>query len=300
MKVFVLDSPKLNEIIYNMENQSRSSVIKIDSGEIVYYDDIVSIDDTNYYPLPKWGPVEGFRMMNEFVSDLKNPIVKQELKAVLKQGHGVFRKFKNTLKSAPEIEKIWYTFKKNEIKATVLNWYNQIREYAGLDIYENDQFDEDELLDFDFTIDKALLDDFKFIAEYDKAGFKELYSNYPVEILDDMYDRKRDGMVNESMFDNDLLFIARNPSGEMVGFVWAASYVLSEKFSGMDLLQLFVIPEYRGLGIGKKLLHTILEIYRSGDFDDFIVNCQGETSWLITYLELEGYKIASQELCFRL
>jgi len=298
MDVFVLDSSKLNEIMYNMENQNKESSIVISTGEILYTDDLKNSD---LYPLPKWGPVEGFRIMNEFVSDLKNPIVKQELKSVLNQGHGVFRKFKNVLKDSPEIERIWYSFKKDAIKSKVLNWYNQIREYAGLDLFSEDDFEEEQdLLDFDFIIEKGNIDEFDFVSKCDKKGFYELYSNYPEDVIQDMYNRKRDDMLNSSMFDSDFLFIAKNPAGESVGIVWAASYILGDSYQGMDLLQLYVTPEYRGLGIGKLLLNKILDEYKSGEFKDLIVNCQGKKSWLITYLELEGYNLASQELSFRI
>lgn len=301
MEVFILDSSKLNEIMYNMENQNKDSLIIISTGEIIYPTDGEKLDGDKLYPLPQWGPVEGFRIMNEFVSSLKNPIVKQDLKSVLNYGHGVFRKFKNVLKGSPEIERIWFSFKKDEIKTKVLNWYNQIREYAGLDLLKEGDFeDEKDLLDFDFTIIKAELSEFEFISVCDNRGFYELYSNYADDVILDMYNKKREGMLNESMFDNDFIFIAKNPTGERVGVVWAAGYTLCNSFSGMDLLQLYVIPEYRGLGIGKLLLNKILDEYRLGDYKDFIVNCQGKKSWLITYLELEGYKLAFQELSFRL
>ena len=299
MNVFNLDSSKLNELMYNMENQNKDSSVNITTGEIIY--DFDGTESEILYPLPKWGPVDGFRIMNEFVSSLKNPIVKEELKNVLNQGTGVFRKFKNVLKSSPEIEKVWYTFKKDEIKSKVLNWYNQIREYAGLSLYDYEDFEFDEdLLDFDFEITAGTDEDLDFILENDKLGFYELYSHYPIDVIDDIYLRKREGMLNTAMFSSDNIVIAKNPSGEKVGFVWTATFSLGKTYTGMDLLQLYVTPEYRGLGIGKTLLNSSLKEYKKGGYKDFIVNCQGQNSWLITYLELEGYKLQFQELIFRL
>ena len=298
MKVFDLDSSRLNEIMYNMENQTRNSSINITTGEIFY--DVDASGSDELYPLPKWGPVDGFRIMNEFVSTLKNPIVKDELQNVLNIGTGVFRKFKNVLKASPEVEKVWYSFKKDAIKAKVLGWYNQIREYAGLSLFvEEDLEFEEDLVDFDFTIDSGTSEDFKFISESDLEGFKELYSNYPSDAIEEMYARKRDGMIGESMFSSDFIYVAKNPAGDRVGFIWAAPFSLGSSYTGMDLLQLYVVPEYRGLGIGKYILNTLLKDFKNGDFNDLVVNCQGRSSWLISYLELEGYKIESQELVFR-
>jgi len=301
VEVFVLDSPKLNEIIYNMENQKKKSVILISTGEVLLSEELETVNGDNVYPLPEWGPVDGFRIMNEFVSSLKNPIVKEELKHVLNLGHGVFRKFKNVLKSSPEIEKLWYSYKRDEIKAKVLNWYNQIREYAGLELFENEDLEDDEdLLDFDFTVTSGNESDFDFIRELDSEGFIELYSNYPKDVAREIYNKKREGLFYDSMFDSDLIYTAQNASGEKVGFIWAANFSVLDSFYGMELLQLYVIPEYRGLGIGKLLLNKILQDFREGEYNEFQVSCQGRTSWLIKYLELEGYKIAFQELSFRL
>lgn len=300
MLVFDLDSSKLNEILYNMENQTKDCIVVIPTGEILSPEDSSNIDRNSTYPLPQWGPVDGFRIMNEFVSQLKNPVVKEELKAVLNSGHGVFRKYKNALKSTPEVEKLWFSFKKDQIKIKVLNWYNQIREYAGLEIYEDDGLNEaDELLGFDFILKKATPNSRERLLEWDWNGFAELYSNYPAKVVEEIYKQKRSGLLNESMFDSDIIITALNPSNDPVGFVWVTLFTLEGNFSGMDLIQLYVTPEYRGLGIGKMLLHKILEEYEQGEYKDLIINCQGDNSWLKTYLELEGFKLAFQELSFR-
>lgn len=301
MEIFILDSSKLNEILYSMENQNKESYIEIKSGIIHYCEKGKKLDlDQEIYPLPLWRPIEGFRIMNDFVFQLKNPIVKEELKQVLNSGHGVFRKFKNVLKSNSEIEKLWFSFKKSEMKIHVINWYNQVREYVGLELFsENDFEDEQDLLGFDFTIEKGNVDDFPFIAEGDKKGFTELYSHYPSDVIDDLYDQKRDQILNETIFDSDFIYIAKAPTGEDVGFAWATGFTLGDKFIVMELLQLYVIPEYRGLGIGKLLLNKILSEYREGGFKELIASCQKKSSWLINFLELENLILASQELCFR-
>ena len=299
MNVFILDNPKLNEVIYNMENQNLKSSINIISGEI--FVNKREGEDLKSYPLPKWGSVEGFRIMNEFVSNLKNPVLKGELQKVLDAGHGVFRKFKNVLKSSPEVEKLWYLYKKNEMKSTVISWYNQIRDYSGLEALKIIEIEDDEeLLNFDFTIYKGVVTDLDFVINNDKKGFFELYSNYPQDIAARIYSTKRANILDESIFTNDFIYIVKSPLGSNVGFVWAGEYLLGASFMALELLQLYVIPEYRGLGIGKLLLNKVLEINKSGEYKDFVVNCQGDNPWLINYLELEGYKKTFQELTFRM
>lgn len=299
--MFLLDSSKLNEILYSMENQNKESYVEIKSGIIHYIDrgqDLKIKEEV--YPLPVWRPIEGFRIMNDFVFHLKNPILKEELKQVLNSGHGVFRKFKNVLKNNPEVEKLWFTFKKSEMKTYVINWYNQIREYAGLELFsENDFEDEQDLLDFDFTVEKGDKKDYLFVVDGDKKGFYELYSHYPADVIEDLYYQKRESILIESLLENDFVYTAKAPTGENVGFAWATEYTLGDSYSVMELIQLYVIPEYRGLGIGKLLLNNILSDYKKGSFNEFIASCQRQSSWLINFLELESLSLVSQELCFR-
>lgn len=298
MEVFNLDKSKINEILYHMENQNQESCVEVSTGQIF---DITEkdINRSDYYPLAKWSPVEGFRVMNDFVFQLKNPILKDELTRVLNSGHGVFRKFKNVLKNYPEVEKVWFSFKKGEMKDHIINWYNQVREYAGLDQLLEDSLDDDEdILGFDFTIVAPQAEDFDFLLNSDKEGVKELYSAYPEDVVNDIYLQKR-GDVEREVINDDYIYIAKTPSGESVGVAWATGYTLGRSFDVMEILQLYVIPEFRGLGIGKLLLNTLLKRYKDGQFKELVVSCQNKNSWLIHFLEASDLKIVSQELCFR-
>ncbi|OQY38269.1 MAG: hypothetical protein B6229_06300 [Spirochaetaceae bacterium 4572_7] len=301
MTIFPLDHSKMNEILYSMENQKNKSYIKIDDGEIIFSEKGKSLKpDRTLYPLPKWGPIEGFRIMNDFVFHLNNPLLKEELSAVLNAGHGVFRKFKNVLKSSPEVEKVWFTFKKGEMKTHVVNWYNQVREYVGLDQLTEDELGADpDILGFDFTMELGVKENLKYIMDGDRKGFEELYSHYAIDVILDIYERKREGMLSEDMFNNDDIIMAKAPTGEVVGFIWAIGYTLGESYSVMELLQLYVTPELRGLGIGKALLGELLIKYRDGLYKEFVANPYNQSSWIIKFLELEKFQIVSQELCFR-
>ena len=301
MTIFPLDHSKMTEILYSMENQKRTSYIRITDGEIIFAEKGISLKaDRTLYPLPKWGPIEGFRIMNDFVFHLNNPLLKEELSAVLNAGHGVFRKFKNALKTSPEVEKVWFTFKKAEMKTHVVNWYNQVREYIGLDQLIEDELEADsDILDFDFTMELGIKENLKYIMEGDRKGFEELYSHYTIDVILDIYERKREGMFSEDIFDNDDIIVAKAPTGDVVGFVWAVNYILGDAYPVMELLQLYVSPEFRGLGIGKALLGELLIKYRDGIYKEFVANPYNHSSWIIKFLELEKFQIVSQELCFR-
>lgn len=298
MDIFELNSARVNEILYFMENQDQDSYANIVTGKIEFYDKGMVPEDENLYPIPEWGPTQGFRVMDEFVSDMKNPILRQELRVVLKSGHGVFRKFKNTLKEHPDIQKLWYAFKKREMKALILSWYNQLREIAGLEILSDDDIeDESDLLVFDFNIQKAQSRDLDFILEQDRVAFYESSSSYPRDVVKELYERKREGVNREDMAD-DLLYIVKTPTGEYAGFVWSVEYILGNSFKVIEVLQVYVLPAFRGLGIGKMLIEKIVADYKKLNGKELIINVNGN-SWVLKQLELLGLKLETQELYFR-
>jgi len=90
-------------------------------------------EDDRYYSIPPWDSVSGFRMMDRFVAQLRNPLVREELRDALSAGQGVFRNFKNILKGHPEVERLWYQYKEREMRSIVLDWYNSLRDYWGLE-----------------------------------------------------------------------------------------------------------------------------------------------------------------------
>lgn len=298
MDIFELNSARINEILYFMENQDKDSYANMETGKIELYDKGLTPEDDNLFPIPEWGPTQGFRVMDEFVADMKNPILRQELRGVLKSGHGVFRKFKNVLKGYPDIQKLWYAFKKREMKALILSWYNQIREIAGLEILSDDDIeDESDLLVFDFNIQKAKSKDFDFIIEQDKIAFYESNSSYPIDVIGELYERKRDGINREDMAE-DLLYVVKTPTGENAGFVWCLEYILGNSFKVLEVLQVYVLPAFRGLGIGKMLIETIVTDYRKLKGKELIINVNGN-SWILKQLENLGLKIETQELYLR-
>lgn len=300
MEIFTLDGSRINEILYSMENQEKDSYIDINTGKIEFFDKGNNKElSSDLYTLPDWGPIEGFRVMDDFVSSMKNPIVKQELKIVLNSGHGVFRKFKNVIKENPDIQKLWFVYKKKEMKALIISWYNQLRELVGLEILSGDEFDdEQELLGFDFTIEKATEDLAHFIIEEDKKGFYEQYKLYSHDVIEELYERKREGLMPDDFINQDYIFVAKNPAGDATGFVWAIEYVLGNNFKVIELLQLYVCPSYRGLGLGKLLFDKFIEKYNSLEARELVVSCN-KNSWIIKHLENSDFNIVNQELSFR-
>jgi hypothetical protein len=59
--------------------------------------------------------------MVEFVSDVKDGRVRSRLESAF-HGKGAFRRFKDTLREYPEIEKEWFKFKAEKEREMVKDW----------------------------------------------------------------------------------------------------------------------------------------------------------------------------------
>ena len=137
--------------MFALEDQNTTYVLDIHSGRL---EDIASfLDDeipAGYVELPQWEPANGFRMMERFVAVVRNTALQRQLRSVLFSGKGVFKNFKNLLKSHPQGEKQWFAFREEEMTRYITQWYNQLREVYGLEQLGEEPEDNEELLQDDF------------------------------------------------------------------------------------------------------------------------------------------------------
>jgi len=116
-----------DEIIFAMEDQTGHFLYDSAECRCVSVREESDEDDDRYFAIPVWDSVSGFRMMDRFAAQLRNPVVREELRSALSAGHGVFRNFKNILRGHPEVERLWYQFKERELRRIVFDWYNSLR-----------------------------------------------------------------------------------------------------------------------------------------------------------------------------
>ena len=92
-----------------MENQDVEYAVDAAEGQLVISDSDGHVpDDEQYYSLPEWGPSDGFELREDFVNNLHSPLAREELQSAMHSGRGVFKNFRNVLKSYPEIDKRWH------------------------------------------------------------------------------------------------------------------------------------------------------------------------------------------------
>jgi ribosomal protein S18 acetylase RimI-like enzyme len=255
---FELTPEITDEIIFAMEDQSGRFLYdsvecrcadsrSLSAGQGKNPDE----DEERYYAIPQWDSVSGFRMMDRFVSQLRNPVAREELRAALSSGHGVFRNFKNILKARGEVERLWYQFKEREMRNIVHEWYNGLRDFWGLERIGPEPEETGEIVSQDFAFRPYVPDDENELETLIASVEAEIAGNMSAELseaIGELWDRIRgedDG--------TEYSIVAENSEGEIVA-VALSSPIPDGSFLSVQITFIAVYPEFRGMGIGKELL----------------------------------------------
>ena len=240
--------------MFALEDQNTTYVLELHSGRL---EDITSfLDDglpAGYVELPQWEPSNGFRMMERFVAVVRNTSLQRQLRSVLFSGKGVFKNFKNLLKSHPQGERQWFAFREEEMTRYITQWYNQLREVYGLEQLGEEPEDNEELLQDDFIFreydaardeEKLLLAANSFMAERE--------TQWPGEIglaLSSLWQEREEQSGSQQFFS----LVVETIGGDFAGCIRAILYPSYARETVL-LTSFFIQEQYRGLGIGKELL----------------------------------------------
>lgn len=286
----------VDQIIYAMENQEQRFCLDFHEGAIVPVDEIPDKSgEDRWYELPLWRSNEGFQLMERFVAGLRNPLVREELRSALAAGKGVFRQFKNALKNHPEVEKVWHRFKERQMRKIVYDWFNQILEVRGLarlDLPADESTDE--LILSDFSLREGPGRHEQAIRSLDREVFALAYPHADPARIQRLYEVSRAGLPPLS---SAVLIHAEAPSGDFAGFVWGV--VRQDELSGdtlVELVQIAVAEEYRGLGIGRALFRAFVAASERAGAARTVVRLDGKRLAIAGLLEREGFAVTAQTM----
>ncbi len=260
----VLNSYLLKNIIFSMENQSSIGYLDLECSEIVEInsindsvivkaeknsDELISIkilkNKDRFLALPPWGSIEGFKIREQFIKDMKNPVYKKHLDHVFHTGRGVFRKFKEVLKENPIIERQWLDYKSKYMKAVVINWYKECEGYINLVNLE----EEIEELPNDL-----LVSDFLFSTDIDKTVIKDVYllkeeMIKELNFFEKLIITRRDKLLSDQKY-----LVSYDLEDNLVGYIeWEAI-----DSSNIEIISYGVKKEYRGLGLFNLMLDKLI------------------------------------------
>lgn len=298
--------------MFSMENQDQILSFDALEGICVDMDAIdddyeIVIDDQRYYDLPDWTSAQGFRVMEQFTARVHNPLLREALLNALGQRKGVFRRYKEVLRAAPAVEREWYRFKDRQMKAAVYEWYNDLRKFWGLEKISFEEETETQLLQEDFTFqvekrgtlntellhnfirktetrsddgDKILsFDDFDERAAFEAARMLGYTSFFDANVC--AAAEQKHGTTQH----NAAYITASNENG-LCGVCSIVAFPFNESFC---IPFLRVLPEYRGLGLGKELLQRSC-MYAKSLADVLIFADFCTPAHLIALLEREGFE----------
>ena len=286
---FELTDELVDSIISALDNQEKKFVIDAENNSLVQINDEIACDEEAFYEIPSWTSKDGFSLMERFVNELHSPMARTDLLNVLRSGRGVFRGFKDVLKSYPEVEKRWHFFKNKELVLYINSWYNSLRETWGLEKLDCEIEETEELLhdDFMFTPFDFESDRDEILQCLDSATFDSV-ENWPKEVEAALSDLVKD-KTQRHLSNDSCGFICRSISKEFIGSA-VFSPCLSNAPNTVLLTSFFVQQKFRGLGIGSELLEQSLAELKNRHFKWVLIADIFITDTLTPLLIRTGFK----------
>lgn len=312
--IFKLSPELVDLIIFAMENQKEFYFFDTQDLKLVEDSDIESKEEWNeerFIPLPTWSSTDGFQLMENFVASLRNPIIREQLRSALSSGRGVFRSFKDVLKKRPDIERLWFSFKEKEMKSRVVEWFES--QSASWEVEslgpEPEETEELVLTDFTFSEGASSLGGLAGVFEYDKMAFEEQFVELPEEIMRYEYEIRSRAFLEEEE-DRYQIICGETPSGDFAGFILAleeelppasiqdpesddSDQPLSQACSVSRILQIYVLPEYRGLGLADTLVDRYVNSAAEHDIRLLFIEGSGTSVSFIARLQKRGFESVS-------
>jgi GNAT superfamily N-acetyltransferase len=288
---FALTPQMIDKIGFAMEDQKEQFTVHVDTGELVALSSLGETpNEEEYVRLPRWGSAEGFHLMESFVTSLENPAYREQLSRALTTGRGVFRAFKDILKQNKEIEKLWFAYKEQRLRAVIVSWYNVYREARGLARLPAEPEETDELVMSDFSFSWGTGAHLREVEKLDRDAFFEQFPHESPERLEERFLEKRQGVPPVGGESSPLL-IAETPDGELAGFAWGVIDASSVHF-----MQLAVTPALRGLGLGEALLRRFLTGMRSRGLRRLTTELMGKSLRSSEFFKSVGFSTVTQTM----
>jgi GNAT superfamily N-acetyltransferase len=288
-----------DQIVFGMENQDNDFYLDLEAQAVIPEPPDLGDGGERYVALPPWRSVDGYNLMERFVGSLRNPIYRERLRTILASGRGVFRQFKQALGEREDIERLWLTFKQREMRSIVSEWVNDLRELWGLErLTLSDEEETLPLISSDFVIGAGDRSIAELVSTFDRRAFGENHEGDSELLVDLLYDYHRAGKPDPAAPDSEFL-VARTPGQDLAGVLWAV-ILRREAVSVSVVTQLYVIPEYRGLGLAGALLREHLLGCHTRGYSESVVEFTGGAGEFGEHLTELGFSPESGTMRTRL
>ncbi|MCX7028061.1 MAG: hypothetical protein NT061_11425 [Spirochaetes bacterium] len=151
---FELNDTTMERIVFAMEDQTKSRLVDLRTGELAANSE--GACDDYLAPPPVWTAADGFRLMEGYCARLRNIELKRALIKALSRGKGVFKAFKQVLSEYPEEDALYREYKNNFLKRYIESWMDDMRESVGLTRLGPEPEEYDDLVDEEFQVESSL------------------------------------------------------------------------------------------------------------------------------------------------
>jgi ribosomal protein S18 acetylase RimI-like enzyme len=288
---FELTREMIDKIAFAMEDQGVRYLVDSRTGELVTpAPDSAAPPEEALVPLPRWGSAEGFHLMESFVTTLRNPVYRDLLAEALATGKGVFRAFKDTLKRNKEIEKLWFLYKEKRLRGVIISWYNANREARGLSKLPPEPEETADLVASDFSFVWSGAGRAGEILRLDREAFGELFPQEEPGAVEARYrEKRRSAPAPDSP--GAVTLVAVTPDGELAGYAWGAL-----DGSTVHIVQILVIRELRGIGLGETLMRTFVTEIRGRGVAMLTTELAGKSLRFSSFFRSLGFNPVSEVL----
>ena len=279
--MFELTDAVVEEVIFGMENQNCESWIDFETGTLFERScedadaedvELAELDaaTTPRVRVPEWSSQAGFKLMEDFSRTVYDAVVRGELLAALARGRGVFRAFKNVLDARPEIEKRWYEYKHKAMRRVIVEWYDDLRERQGLERLGPEPDDLDDLIAEDFELREGGRDLWLDLQPIFRASIAEALERFPEAVVEHEYTRL-EAEIAAGPDEGLRVLVAEAVPGEAAGVIVMRTIFVADRSFG-KIVYLYVKPERRRLGLGRRLVEAARESFAASSVHHVIVD----------------------------
>lgn len=246
-----LNRELIEQIVFGMENQGSAFLLDLEKGMVVEKSLADEGKQETQIPLPDWNPSDGFLLMEKFVTSLNNPLYRDQLLQILHIGKGVFRKFKNLLKTHPQMERLWYNFKQREMQNIIVTWLESYQDYLELSHLGKEPENLQDLILSDFSLIRDSAGLINEAEEWDNLLWEELFPGISESYKRELFRRyRKDNPLR--IDENNHLWVYQNSESFTAAFLWF------EELPDLILCRsLYTLEEYRGMGLASELLSAL-------------------------------------------
>ncbi|TQR19172.1 GNAT family N-acetyltransferase [Psychrobacillus vulpis] len=102
-----------------------------------------------------------------------------------------------------------------------------------------------------------------------RTTYKHIISNDYLEKLS--YEQRTELWINNISKEGNYVFVAENKDGQIIGFAGGGKRVENKVEHSGDVTSIYILKEFQGMGIGKKLIRKLFSKFEERQFNTIFV-----------------------------